>query len=58
MNNAELETKINRAIDVLRTNEPTGGYGLAFIRAVASCPTLNNQLLINATTHWQGGSVE
>lgn len=37
MDDAELETKINRAIDVLRINEPTGGYGLAFSGGKDSC---------------------
>lgn len=37
MSNAELETKIDRAIDVLRANEPTGGYGLAFSGGKDSC---------------------
>lgn len=33
----ELDTKIKRAIDVLRTNEPTSGYGLAFSGGKDSC---------------------
>ena len=37
MSNAELETKIKRAIDVLRINEPIGGYGLAFSGGKDSC---------------------